>query len=200
MNTAGYLIVTVLVAIGLYFALRALVRAVIRYRGARVVTCPETGRPIGVEVDARHALLTSLVGQKEIRLENCGRWPLLENCGQECLIQLDVAPPECLVRSVLTKWYRERSCIYCGKRFDEVRWFDHKPALQSPAGLLTDWSEVRTADLNEVLGSYLPVCWDCNIAQTFVREHPDLAVVRPWTKTDQGAANTGVLASRDHRV
>jgi hypothetical protein len=54
MNTSGYLIVTVLVAIAIYFGIRWLVRVYSHYRGAKPVTCPETGRPAIVEVDALH--------------------------------------------------------------------------------------------------------------------------------------------------
>jgi hypothetical protein len=82
MNTTA-LIVTVLVVIALYFGVRYLVRAFQRYQGTRIVTCPETGRPAIVEVDAIHAALTSAAGIPDIRIENCWRWPLKENCGQE---------------------------------------------------------------------------------------------------------------------
>jgi hypothetical protein len=75
MNTAAYLIVTVLMASASYFGIRWLVRAYCRYRGTKIVTCPETERPAVVEVDAQHASLTSTVGLPDI-LENCWRWPL----------------------------------------------------------------------------------------------------------------------------
>ena len=55
MNTAAYLIVIVLIASASYFGIRWLVRAYSRYRGTKIVTCPETGRPAIVEVDALHA-------------------------------------------------------------------------------------------------------------------------------------------------
>src|SRR5678815_636584 len=106
MNTAAYFIVIVLIATALYFGIRWLVRAYSQYRGVKVITCPETERPAQVEVDARHALLTSIVGRPDIRLENCSRWPIKEQCGQECLTNLDVASSECVVSGVLMRWYR----------------------------------------------------------------------------------------------
>ena len=93
---------------------------------------------------------------------------------------MDVASDDCLVRSVLAKWYTGKSCVYCGKQFGEVQWIDHKPALLSPDGLLMDWNKVELQSLPTVLESHLPVCWDCYIAQSFLKEHPELVVYRPW--------------------
>jgi hypothetical protein len=174
-----------------------LVRAYSRYRGTKIVTCPETGRPAIVEVDALHASLTSTVGLPDIRLENCWRWPLKEQCGQECLTNLDVAPGECLVSGVLMRWYRGKTCVYCGKRFEELQWLDHQPCLQSPEGSLVRWSEVPAENLSTVLETHLPVCWNCYIAQSFVRDHPDLVVYRPWRYDVPGDAG-GLPASRRH--
>lgn len=197
MNTAAYLIVTVLIATAFYFGIRWLVTAYSRYRGTKIVTCPETGRPAVVEVDALHASLTSTVGLPDIRLENCWRWPLNEQCGQECLRNLDVAPGQCLVSGVLMRWYRGKTCCYCGKPFEELHWVDHKPALQSPEGELVPWHEVSIENLSMVLQSHLPVCWNCYIAQSFRRNHPDMVVFQPWRNDIPGGAD-GSSASR-HR-
>jgi len=179
MNTTGYLIVAVLVGSALYVGIRSLFRAIQKYRGTRIVTCPETGRPTIVEIDAVHAALTSVAGTPDIRLEACSRWPIKENCGQECIANLGL-PSECLVRSILMKWYAGKGCVLCGRVFGEVHWIDHKPALQSPEGLLLEWQQIKVENLQQVLSSYVPVCWDCFTAQTFLHEHPELVVYRPW--------------------
>ena len=72
MNTAAYLLVIVLIASASFFGIKWLVRAYSRYRGTKIVTCPETGRPALVEVDALHASLTSTVGLPDIRLKAAG--------------------------------------------------------------------------------------------------------------------------------
>jgi hypothetical protein len=46
-----------------------------KYRGQRVITCPENQRPAGVVVDARHAAATALGKAPELRLASCSRWP-----------------------------------------------------------------------------------------------------------------------------
>ena len=187
MNSSGYLIVTVLVATSLYFGIRSLARVYSGYRGTRLATCPETGRPTIVEVDALHASLTSTVGLPDIRLKECTRWPLNKQCGQECLATMDVAPEQCLVSGVLMRWYRGRKCCYCDKEMEELHWEElrclgHKPALLSPDGLLVQWSEVPMENLSTILNTHLPVCWDCYIVQSFRREHPELIVLRPRLK------------------
>ena len=190
MNTSGYLIVTVLVAVAIYFGIRWLVRIYSRYRGTKFVTCPETGRPAIVEVDALHASMTSTLGLPDIRLESCSRWPLKEQCGQECLTDLDVAPSQCLVSGVLMRWYGGKKCCYCGKPFEELHWTDHKPALRNQEGSLLSWNGIPVDNLSMVLKTHLPVCWDCYIAQSFRRDHPDLVVYRPWQYGITGGADS----------
>lgn len=180
MLTTSFLIVGVLVAASVLFVLPYLLRAYSRFQGTRVVTCPETKAQALVEIDAAHAAITSVVTKPDIRLEHCSRWPMREDCGQECLLTLEDVPHDCLVQGVLMKWYTDKKCVYCGKEFGEVHWTDHKPALQSPEGKLLAWNEVQFEGLDRTLVTHSPVCWDCYITQSFKREHPELVVYRPW--------------------
>lgn len=182
--TISYLLIAAVVIAAVFFVIRFFVRSSQRFSGERVIICPETGKQAMVEVDVRHAALSSLLGQTDLRLENCWRWPLRQDCGQECLLQLDIARPECLVRSVLEKWYHGKTCAFCGRAFDEIELVDHKPALLSPEGVTVEWQDVSTAGAIDVMSTYLPVCWDCHIAQTFKRLHSDLVVERPPVSRD----------------
>ena len=195
-TAVGSLIAIILLAAALWLGIR-LVRSSSRFRGSRIVTCPETNRPTIVEVDALHASLTSTVGLPDIRLKDCSRWPIKEQCGQECLMDLDVAPEGCLVSGVLMRWYRDKKCVYCSKAFPELHWVDHRPALLSADGKLLAWHEVKLEELRSVLESHAPVCWDCYIAQTFRRDHPDLVVVRPWRNDIHGGTD-GSSVPRHH--
>ena len=198
MDTAvGSLIATLLLAAALWFGIRWLVRASSRYQGSRIVTCPETKRPAIIEVDSLHASLTSTVGLPDIRLEDCTRWPIKGQCGQECLMDLDVAPERCLVSGVLMRWYRDKNCVYCKKPFPELHWVDHRPALLSPDGKLLAWNAIRLEDLRNVLETHAPVCWDCYIAQEFRLDHPELVVFRPGRNGIYGGAG-GSSAPRQH--
>jgi hypothetical protein len=67
------------------------IRAFGRYRGRRMVTCPETKHSAAIEVDAGHAAFTTATGQRELRVEKCGRWPEHAKCDQGCLAQIETA-------------------------------------------------------------------------------------------------------------
>src|SRR6266496_3599050 len=188
MTTVVYLMIFLLAAAAVFFAVRYFAQARLRYGGAQRIVCPETGETALVEVDALHAAVTSALGQPDIRLESCWRWPLKENCGQECLTQLNGVPEDCLVRGVLSKWYKSKFCVYCGKQFGEINWTDHKPAVESPGGPLLKKKRVPSKDFDKALSTYLPVCWDCYVAQSFSREHPDLVVFRPWRNPSSSRA------------
>jgi hypothetical protein len=190
MDTAvGSLIAIIISAAALCFVIGWLVRSSSRYRGTRIVTCPETKTPTIVEVDSLHATLTSIVGLPDIRLKECSRWPIKAQCGQECLMDLDVAPETCLVSGVLMRWYRDKNCVYCLKAFSELHWVDHRPALMNTDGKLVSWDEVNLDELREVLETHSPVCWDCYIAQSFRLDHPDLVVYRPWRNDISGGVD-----------
>jgi hypothetical protein len=190
MWTVAYLIAGVLVVGAIYFGIRYFVTTTRKFGGGRVVICPETQKQAMVEIDARRAALTSLLGQTEIRLESCWRWPLNEDCGQECLLQLGVLDDECLVRSVLMKWYRGKKCAFCKRPFSEVELIDHKPVLFNPQGYTVEWAAIPISAVNEAMATYLPVCWNCHVAQTFRRDHPDLVVDRSALSHQQSRQTT----------
>jgi hypothetical protein len=150
-----------------------------RYRGARVVTCPENQRPAGVSLDASHASLTAPGRSTALRLSACSRWPEHAGCGQECLSQIAASPDDCLVRNILAKWYGGKVCASCGQPFGEIQWTVRKPALLTADKTSVDWSLVPAESLLEVLDTALPICFACHMARTLLREHPELAVERP---------------------
>lgn len=182
MITALYLTAAVLVIGAGYFLGRRLLRLYETFNNSQVIICPETKKQAMVGVDARRAVLTSLIGRPDIRLESCWRWPLRADCGQECLAQLDVASPDCLVHGVLMKWYTGKQCAFCRRVFDELHLIDHQPALLTPEGTGIEWGQVLLPNLMDVLATHKPVCWNCHIAHLFYVEHPDLVVDRTYSQ------------------
>jgi len=150
-----------------------------RWRGTRLITCPETRRPAAVEMDLSHAVLGSLAGRPDLRLRDCTRWPERKACGQTCLAQIEESPAECLVRGMLERWYAGRRCAYCRKPFGLIHWHDHRPGLRGPDGRLREWPEIPPVTLPEVLASHEAVCWNCLMAESFRLRFPDLVVERP---------------------
>lgn len=190
MGTTIYIIGAVVVLGALGVVWWSISKTYRRFRGKMVVTCPETNQTVGVDVDATHAALAATHGDPELRLKTCTRWPERQNCGQECLSQIEKSPEDCLVRTTLDEWYSHRECAICGKKFEAVDSYDHKagfdydrrPALLSPKGQVVEWDEIPIETLPQVLETYQAVCWDCLIMETFRRKHPEMVVERPRTK------------------
>jgi len=179
MITALYVVIGTAFLLALVLALRGFIRNYVKWRGERLVTCPETEKSAGVVVNAKHAAVTAALGDRDLTLNDCTRWPERRNCGQACLAQIESAPEGCLVRNILQGWYRGKSCIYCGRKFQEIHWHDHKPALRDRKGDFLEWVQVPADQLSEVLQTHDPVCWNCFIAENFRRVHPELVTDRP---------------------
>ena len=155
-----------------------IIRSYLRFRGKRLVTCPETQRPAAVEVDAAHAALSASTGLEHLELQRCSRWPERGGCGQECLQQIELAPEGCLVRTIVTQWYAGKACALCGQMIQAVDWMGHKPALLDRDRKTVYWDAIPAEKLPDVFATHAPVCWDCHIAETLLREHPDVVTVR----------------------
>lgn len=147
--------------------------------GTRVLVCPETNAPVGAELEVGKAAFAVALGQEPLlHLSDCTRWPERAGCDQACLHQLDGAPTACKLRTILDDWYQKRSCAFCRKSFTHINWTDHKPALLTPELHTIEWSEVDPEKIDEVLRTHLPVCWNCHVAESFRREHPELVTDR----------------------
>src|SRR5579872_1183780 len=176
LNLGTVLIVVAAIAVGV--AAWRFSRIWSRYLGRMVITCPENQRPAGVSVDARHALATGLGGAPELRLAECSRWPERADCGQQCLSQIAEAPADCLVRSILTRWYEDKSCAWCGLSIGDIHIGDRKPALLKPDQTSVEWKDIPADRLQETLATALPLCFGCHMANTIVRSRPELVIDR----------------------
>ena len=176
---AAALAIAYLAARAAYKVLKIKLDAYFEFRGTHVVVCPETRKYVAVEVDAAHAAVTANDEVAELRLRSCTRWPERQDCDQDCVYQIANAPEDCAVRTMLAHFYEGRPCALCHKPIGELRWDAHKPALLRPADRRTfECRDLPAEDLPFALGTYLPVCWDCHIAESFRREHPELVTVR----------------------
>jgi hypothetical protein len=147
------------------------VRAWFKFRGDRVVRCPENHRPAGVRVDAWNAA-------NGLKLNSCSRWPEKAGCGQECLAEIAASPADCLVRNIASKWYVGKRCAVCGIEIGAVEWGPSQPALILTDKRTVEWKQVSADVLTETLESALPSCFACHMANTLVHDHPELATER----------------------
>jgi len=177
--TALIILVVLTLAVGL-FIFRAIpgVRAFFQYRGKRLVTCPETKEAAAVAVAATEAAAGAFLSEPTLRLKECSRWPERQGCGQECLQQVEVDPEKCLVWNMVSKWYEGKICVFCRKPIAPMHHIDHAPALLGPDFRTCEWKDARPEDLPQIFTTHQPVCWNCHIAETFRREHPELVVNR----------------------
>jgi hypothetical protein len=155
-------------------------RSFFQLRGKRLVTCPETHKTAAVAVDASRLACEATFGKLHLRLRECSRWPDRRDCGQDCVPQIAADPEGTRVSTIAAKWYAGKKCVCCGKLITEFdAWLDHKPALLNPEQAAFYWDAIPAEQLPEVLRSNGPLCWDCYIAATLRREHPELVTDRP---------------------
>ena len=173
-----WLIVADVLAIAAWLVFRALGRPYLKYRGKRLITCPENRKPAAVDIDALHASATAVRGHVELRLASCTRWPEKRDCGQECLRQIETAPDGCLIKNIVTGWYANKSCALCGKPLGEIDWLEHKPGVIDDDRATREWSDIAPETVPDVMATYKPICWNCHVAETFRRQHPELVVDR----------------------
>src|SRR5262249_20387911 len=98
MSFEAVLVIAIVAFAILYFVVPLALGSVVKYRGKRLVTCPETRQPAAVDVDVKHVAMSAVVGSPDVRLKDCSRWsehPELHDCGQECLLQIELAPEDC---------------------------------------------------------------------------------------------------------
>jgi hypothetical protein len=147
----------------------------VRYRGKRIVTCPETQTPVGAEVNAALAAGTWIVSRPRYVVTACSRWPERAGCDQACAPQIETSPEETLVRNIVAHWYEERTCVYCKKPIRELGGAV-VPALLSLSGELCEWKDVAAEKLPSTLAQSVAVCARCELVEDFRRRNPNLVL------------------------
>lgn len=155
----------------------AAVRARRRLAGVRLVTCPESGTVAAVSFDRDHAALTAFATRHaEVRLDACSRWTGLAGCDEACLPEAEAQSGS--MSDLIARWTGQRRCALCGGRLVEAGALGHHVALRSPDGATTEWPDLSLAALPEALLTSKAVCWNCHIAESFRRSHPELVTDR----------------------
>jgi len=143
-------------------------RTYLKFRGKRVVTCPESKQPAAVELAAWHIAVASALSKPNLHVRDCSRWREVERCDGACLTGIEQAPEECLVLTILSKWYEGKTCSCCGRPVGHISRLQHKPCLMSPDMRLFEWKDIPAENIPLVLRSHAPVCWTCLVAETHI--------------------------------
>jgi hypothetical protein len=85
MSNPGLVLVAILALALLYVLIPLMADTLRRFRGPRMLSCPEAGGEAEVGIDASHAALTSAFGTPSLRVRHCSLWPERERCKQDCL-------------------------------------------------------------------------------------------------------------------
>lgn len=155
-------------------------RAWKQFRGARLVTCPETGTVASVKIDVAHAATTAFVEDApEVRLKECSRWSTRGVCREPCIPTMLAGGDSARVQTIVERWYGAQNCTYCGKHISHPASTHHPPAFADVDGGTVEWSRLPSERLPEVMATHKAVCWNCHVAESFRRQYPDLYVDRP---------------------
>jgi hypothetical protein len=147
-----------------------------RFRGDRVVTCPETGHPAGVRIDLHHAIDAGTTCGTGLRLASCSRWSMRGACDEPCLGE--AVDRGSAVQSIARRWFAHTRCAYCGKPIDTQRELAHRAALLDPHGRTREWSDVPPEQLLDAFRAGTPVCWSCHVTESFRDRYPGLVTDR----------------------
>ena len=104
-------------------------RTFFKFRGDRLVSCPETNIATAVRVSAVWAAVTSAFGLPRLRVHNCSRWVDFPSCEQACLWQIRAAPRDTLMATILRQWREGKPSIYGWTPVERVTWYGHKPGV-----------------------------------------------------------------------
>jgi len=72
----------------LYVVTPVVLDAYRRYRGARVVSCPESRMAASIRLDPLLVAASAAVGTPKLRVKTCSRWPEHAGCAQECVAEV----------------------------------------------------------------------------------------------------------------
>jgi hypothetical protein len=168
-----------LIVAAVFIVASGFLRTWLRYRGERLITCPETAEPAAVKVDSLHAAqFNAVTGENDLRLRACSRWPERSGCGQECLAQIEQSPEGCLVKTIVTRWYDDRACAFCGQTIGPIAWHERPPGVVTSDHATLLWKDVSAEQLPKLFASSEPVCWRCHVVESFRREHPEMVIER----------------------
>lgn len=181
-STVLMIIASVLGLGSLVIALVVVARSYLATKEDRLVTCPDNHKPAAVHINDFQTIREALGAKTPLRLDNCSRWPEKAGCGQDCLNEVDADPQHCMVWNMVSTWYEGKSCAYCQKPFAAQHWHDRKAALLAPDHTAKQWNEVAIEALPEILKTHEPICWNCYIAETFRKQHPEMVLDRTWER------------------
>jgi len=102
--TGWLFVAAVLLVLAAFLLLSDWAQTWFRYRGVRVITCPENLESAAVTIDAgRAARMMAIAGDKDLHLKTCSRWPEMAGCAEDCLAQIEGSNDGCSLKALVTQ-------------------------------------------------------------------------------------------------
>jgi len=161
-----YVVIAIVAAAAVLIGAWIFLKSYLRFRGVRLLACPENRKPAAVAVGPWHAAVTGWYGKPALAVRECSRWPERAGCDQACVAEIRAAPAEHLLNTMLAEWCHDQPCICCGTPIHRVHVGAHRPHLMSQERKIIGWKEVNPQDLPQVLNTCGPVCENCLLAET----------------------------------
>jgi hypothetical protein len=80
---------------------------------------------------------------------------------------------------LLKRFFDGKQCAICKRPIPPVHRTGLKPGLLNPATHQTySWDEIPSVDLSTALETHLPLCSECEVAESFRQHFPDLVTDR----------------------
>ena len=152
----------------LCWSLLQIARSYWKLRGTRVVVCPETGEYAAVELATWRIAVRATFRQPPLELRDCSRWRDRPACAQACRGRIAAAPEECLVLTILSKWYRDKTCACCGGTIEPLGRWRHRPCILSNDMRILEWHAIPAETIPRILETHAPVCHTCLVAETHI--------------------------------
>lgn len=140
--------------------LASVVSARFKNRGRHGIICPETDQPADIELDPRYAMRTAARNYEHSRLASCSRWPEKDECGQECLAQVNPSPEN--IERLLSKWCAGKGCAICARALNAADWSFSRIGLLDERQKLIELHDVQLNRLQLELKGKRPLCWKCH--------------------------------------
>jgi len=177
MSTSVFVALLLALVLAVYVAIA--IRTSMRLRGNRVVTCPETGKPVTVSVDVPHAVASAVWEKADIRLSSCTRWPERQDCDQPCVCQIDAHPAETEPKTLAGRFFARKRCALCQQPIEPLHAMTLQPGFMDPlTQKVHAWDEIRPDLLPEAFSSWRPLCTNCTLAESFRQKFPELSTDR----------------------
>jgi hypothetical protein len=141
-----------------------------RFRDTHVVTCPATGTPAAVTLDAGHAAATAVWETPDLKVEQCTCWPARTGCDQACATQIAADSEGTRALTVAVRHFQDKRCAICQCPIAPPKPGTNRPGLMYRGShQVIAWDEVPPEHLPETFATCQPICAPCTRAESFRR-------------------------------